>query len=109
SGKADEITGTTLQTYTDYILNAAKQSSGYSLLSYESTTIGGQPANKIVYTATVPQRIGTTTQNAQIKTMQYLVVHNGKQYVVAYKTVQDDYDKYLTQAQEVINSFKFTS
>ncbi|MGZ7068603.1 MAG: SLC13 family permease, partial [Methanobacterium sp.] len=66
SGKADEITGTTLQTYTDYILNSAKQSSGYSLLSYESTTIGGQPASKIVYTATVPQRIGSSTQNAQI-------------------------------------------
>jgi len=102
-------TGTTLQEFTEYSLKDISRFNQYTLQSIQNSTFAGQPATKVVWTATVPQRIGGTTSNAQIKTMQYYVVHNGRGYVVAYKTVQDDYNTYLTQAQEVINSFTFTS
>lgn len=77
--------------------------------SFEDTTLAGQQASKIVWQATVPQRIGTVTQNAQIKATQFYVTHDGRGYVVAYKAATSDYETYLTQAQQVLNSFKFTS
>jgi len=108
SGRLNATTGTTLQTSTDGHLKALSRSYyDYTLQSFENTTLAGQPANKVVWQATVPQTIGNATSNAQIKTMQYFVVYNGVGYVLAYKTVKDDYNTYLTQAQEVINSFKF--
>lgn len=107
---ANSAKGRTLQEFTDFTLqDYARYYSDYSLLSIENTTLAGQPAHKVVWQATVPQKVGNSISNAQVKTMQYLVVHNGKEYVVAYKTVKDDYSTYLTQAQEVIKSFKFTS
>jgi uncharacterized protein YceK len=109
SVKLNATTGTTLPGFTDSSLRDASSFYYYTLLSIENSTLAGQPATKIVWTATAPQQIGGTTANTQIKTMQYLVVHNGRGYVIGYKTVQDDYNTYLTQAQDVINSFKFTS
>jgi hypothetical protein len=108
-------TGETLQTFSENTLNnlTSYQNSGlysgYSLQSFQGTTLAGESANKIVWQATVPQKIGNSASNAQMKEMQFLMVHNGTEFVVTYKATQSEYDTYLTQAQEVINSFKFTS
>jgi len=103
-------TGDTLQAFSDAQLKNLSTLSGYTLQSFEHITFAGQPANKIVFHAIAPQQITkTTTQNAQIKATWVFVVNNGKGYIVSYKATASDYDTYLTQAQEAINSFKFTS
>jgi hypothetical protein len=97
-------TGETLQTFSDNTLNnyTSYQNSGlysgYSLQSFQSTTLAGQPANKIVWQATVPQKIGNSASNAQMKEVQVLMIHNGTEFVVTYKATQSEYDTYLTQA-----------
>ena len=109
--KLDARTGQTLQGLTDYSLNGFSAGvQDYKLLSYGSTNAGGEPANKVVIQATVPQKISeNSTQKAPIKLMQILTIHNGTGYVIGYKTIQDDYDKYVAQAEQAMNSFKFTS
>lgn len=110
SVKLNATTGTTRREFTDFNLRAlSTKCEAYWLQSFEDTTLAGQQASKIVWQATVPQRIGTVTQNAQIKATQFYVTHDGRGYVVAYKAVTSDYETYLTQAQQVLNSFKFTS
>jgi len=40
--------------------------------------------------------------------MQTFVVNNNTGYVITYKTISNDYDTYLAQAQRIINSFVLT-
>jgi hypothetical protein len=108
-GELNTTTGNTLQAFSDAHLKNLSTLSGYTMQSYESTTFAGEPANKIVWQAMAPQQISkNTTQNAQIKATWVLVVHDGKGYIVSYKATASDYDTYLTQAQEALNSFTFT-
>jgi hypothetical protein len=111
--KLNATTGTTLQDYYNYTVGngvtGISSYKDYALLSFERTTLAGQPADKFVWQAMVPQKIDNTYQNTPLRAMQVLTVYNGTAFVVTYKATQSDYDKYLTQAQQTIDSFKFTS
>ncbi|MGA7075230.1 MAG: hypothetical protein WBZ42_01595 [Halobacteriota archaeon] len=79
----------------------------YQLISNQSTTLGGKPAYNVVWQASVPVQVDTTVQNTQLKFMQTYVINNNKGYVVYYKAIPSDYNTYLVQAQQIMNSFKF--
>ncbi len=97
----------TLTDFTNFSLGQINDFPNYQLISNQSTTLGGKPAYTIVWQATIPVQVGTTVQNQTLKFMQTYVVNNNKGYVVSYKATLSDYNTYLAQAQQIMNSFKF--
>jgi hypothetical protein len=84
----------------------------YRQISTQSTTLAGKPAYTLVWQATVPVQMGSDAsirQNTTLKLTQTLVINNNKGYIVTYKAIPSDYDKYLAQAQQIMNSFEFNS
>jgi hypothetical protein len=72
----------------------------FKLLESGNTTLAGNPAYKIVYTATVNQKY--------VKAMQVWTLSNGTYYMITYKTSPSNYDKYIGTAQQMMNSFELT-
>jgi PsbP-like protein len=90
------------------INNLQKLSNNFQQISSQTTTVDGKPAYKIVFQGTFPEQMSSTsTQNVAMKSIQIYTVNNGIGYVIAYKATQDNYNTYLSQAQQIIDSFKF--
>jgi hypothetical protein len=107
--KLDAHSGYTLQEFSDFNLKSLSTFKDYALLSFANTTVAGVPAHKVTFEATGVQISAGNIQNAPQKVTQVYLIHNGVGYLIAYKTTPSDFDKYLAQAEQVINSFKFTS
>jgi hypothetical protein len=102
----------TLQDFTTSDTNASSTYPDYKLISNQSATLGGKQAYIVVWQAAVPVQIGNSVsdiQNTPLKVMQIYVIYNNKGYVITYKAVSGDYNTYLAQAQQIMNSFKFNS
>ena len=76
---------------------------GFTLISSEAITFANRRAYKVVWQATISIQLTDT----QIKAMQIFVTENGKGYVVTYEALPNDFDTYLLEAQEVIDSLTF--
>jgi uncharacterized protein YceK len=106
-------TGTTLQDFFNNSMGngvtGVSSYRDYALSSLGHITLAGQPADKVVWQATVPENVsGGAYQNAPLEVMQVYLIHNGMGYVITYKATPSDYGTYLAQAQDVINSFTLT-
>jgi|SRR5659263_302408 hypothetical protein len=100
-------------TYNLNQLNSSSSSSGiyknFTILNETNLTFAGTQAHKIVFSTLAPQTINETfTTNKTIKTTQIWLINNNTGYVVAYKALLNDYDKYLAQATQIMNSFVLT-
>jgi hypothetical protein len=81
----------------------------FTILNETNSTFSGKPAHNIVFSAIIPVQYNqTTATNRSVKVMQTQVVNNNTGYVITYKAISSDFDKYLAQAQRIINSFKLT-
>jgi hypothetical protein len=107
--------GQQLSDFINFNLNAFNNYSNsgfyknFTILNQTNLTFAGQPAHQIVFQAIIPQQISsTTTTNTSVRVMQYWVINNNTGYVVQYKAIPSDYDTYLAQAQEIMNSFVLT-
>jgi PsbP-like protein len=89
----------TLSSETDSILSEAEGFSNYTLVDAANTTLAGNPAYKIVYTA-------TTSTGDNLKLTQIWTVKDGKEYFITYKGAPANYDTYLSAAQKMIDSFQ---
>jgi hypothetical protein len=90
--------------------NSAGVYKNLAILSETNSTLSGKPAHTIVFSGVFPvQYSTTTTTNKSLKIMQTFVVNDNTGYVISYKAIQSDYDKYLTLAAQAINSFTFTT
>jgi len=90
----------TLQTVTQDVTSNAQSYDNFTQIEATNTTLAGLPAGKIVYTATV--------NSDQLKALQTWTVKDGKAYVITYKGAPDNYDTYLSAAQQMIDSFQIT-
>ena len=103
-------TGESLEDFRATGVNDIQKFSNFQQISSQATTVDGKPAYKIVWQATVPTQMPSgSTQNLAIKSTQIYTVNNGIAYVIGYKATQDNYDTYIAQAQQIIDSFKFIS
>jgi hypothetical protein len=66
------------------------------------TTLGGQPAYKVIYTDN--SQLGGPTKNAEIWT----IVAN-RAYTILYAADEINYATYLPIGQQIVNSFALTS
>jgi PsbP-like protein len=106
------------QTLNDFVAENVKELNNYSstgfyknfkILNETNSTFGGKPAHTIVWNGTIPVQYNKTTSvNESVKEMQTFVVNNNMGYVITYKTISSDFDKYLAQAQRIMSSFVLT-
>jgi hypothetical protein len=123
SNKADGVVvatygltaGATLSDFVDYNVLELKNYSihdvykNFTILNQTNTTLSGKSANTIVWTGVIPvQYNATTSTDTSMKVIHTYVVNNNTGYVVTYKATPSDFDKYLPQAQQIMNSFKLT-
>jgi hypothetical protein len=106
--------GQTFSVFADNEVKALKDASStglyknFAILNETSSTFAGKPAHTIVWSGIVPQQYSkTTATNTSVNEMQTYVVNNNTGYVITYKAISSDYDTYLAQAQQIIDSFKF--
>jgi hypothetical protein len=93
-------TGSTLAAVTDDLMSNAENSDHFKPIETTDTTLSGLPAHKIVFTATV--------DGDQLKVLQTWTVKDGKAYVITYKAAPSNYGTYLSEAQQMIDSFQIT-
>jgi hypothetical protein len=101
---ADLIPGATFDDFITSNLENLTNLRDFTLISSEDVTFATRRAYRVVWQATIPVQLKDT----QIKAMQIFVVNNEKGYGITYEATPKDFDKYLAQAQEVIDSFMFT-
>ena len=73
----------------------------FNLLESSSTTLGGFPAHKIVYTAIIP------SSGLEVKFMQIFTIKDGKDFVITSAALPTDFSTYLPTFQQMIDSFAF--
>jgi eukaryotic-like serine/threonine-protein kinase len=88
----------TLSSLTPSKLSALQEFSDFKQIEAGNTTLAGNPAYKVVYTATV--------DGDPLKLTQIWTVKGGKEYVITYKAAPNNYDTYASTAQQMIDSFK---
>lgn len=86
-----------LDTLTDEGIANALNYNNVTPISENNTTLAGQPAYKIVYTATISGDF--------VKVEQIWTVKDGKAYIITYKAAPANYDTYASTAQQMIDSF----
>ena len=90
----------TLQDYTKSTLNSYRnQSDTIKILESSPTTLGGQPAHRIVYTDDTVK--GNKLKNIQVWT----VINNSKAYVVTFTSEESKFADYLPEAFKYIQFF----
>jgi hypothetical protein len=74
--------------------------SDFSLISSNASTVGGIPAQEIVYTASMPSGL-------KLKFMQFLTIKDARDFILTSGALQDEFAKYLPTIQTMVNSFSF--
>jgi hypothetical protein len=87
-----------LERYTEAALGQVEVFQDFRLLNSSSTTLGGLPANLIVYTFTDESQ--TPLQNLQV-----WAVKDGMAYVITYGGTPEEFDSSLPAFQSIIDSF----
>jgi hypothetical protein len=101
----------TTANWVQFNLNEINNYPNYQLISNNSTGVSGRPGYTVVWQANVPVQTGSGTADVKdttLKVMQTFVVHNNKGYVITYKALPSDYNSYLAQAKQIMNSFILT-
>jgi len=89
----------TLSNITSSIRSEVENFSDFKLIDAGNTTLAGNPAYKIVYTA-------TTSNGNNLKVTQIWTVKDGKEYIITYKGAPTNYETHLSAAQKMIDSFQ---
>jgi hypothetical protein len=100
--------GQTLGSFVDTQMANITKYPNYQEISKNATTVFGKPAQTIVFQATVSVTQASGTTDVSLKVMEIFTINNNTGYLIAYKAVPSDYDTYLSQAEQIINSFAFT-
>jgi VCBS repeat-containing protein len=88
-----------LEAYVKYRI--AQLGDNWNVTSMDNGTIGKQKAVKI--------SANGTNESANIRKVEYLVLHDKDPYALSYIANVKDYDKYLPEFEQMVRSFKFVS
>jgi tetratricopeptide (TPR) repeat protein len=92
-----------LQVYVNAGIDVLKKIfSGFNLISSNVTTLGGVPAQKMVYTADM-------SSGLKLKFLQYFAIRDNTSYVITSGTLPGDFATYLPTLQRMISSLSFIS
>jgi hypothetical protein len=94
---------TVTERYADAITSAYKE---LKVLSKEHTTLSGHAAFRAIYRGTVPVYYDdNTVREETLKVNQTWTIKNARVYMLTYKALTKDYNRYLPQARSIMNSF----
>ncbi len=94
---------TVTERYADAITSAYKE---LKVLSKERTTLSGNAAFRTTYTGTIAVHYTeNTVREETLKVNQTWTLRNGRAYTLTYKALSKDFDRYLPQAQSIMESF----
>jgi len=97
-----KLNNMTLDAYTSKILDGYRNATGIKIQDSAATTLGGQPAHRIVYT-------DDSVKDNKLKKIQvWTVVNNSKAYVITFGAEESKYNDYLSDVQNILSSFKIT-
>jgi hypothetical protein len=88
----------TLSSLTAKTTSELQNFSDFKQIDAGNTTLAGNPAYKVVYTATLNGDL--------LKVKQIWTVKDGKGYIITYKAAPNNYDAYLSAAQQMMDSFQ---
>lgn len=88
-----------------YVENLERTLKNYKLVSETETTLGGQSAYQIVYESTDVKEGSTAT--SEMRFLQIFTQKGETVYVVTYMAEFSSYSYFLTNAEEMISTFKF--
>jgi serine/threonine-protein kinase len=88
----------TLATVTKSIKSNEQDNDDFKQIEETNTTLAGLPAYKSVYTA--------TRDGDQLKVLETWTVKDDKVYLIMYKAAPTNYDKHISAAQKMIDSFQ---
>jgi len=91
-------TNDSLENVTAETLYGVQALSGFVQIEAGNATLAGAPAYRIVYTV--------TDERDSLKVAEIWTIKDGKEYVISYKATPNNYDKYESTAQQMINSFR---
>jgi hypothetical protein len=92
-----------LQVYVNAGIDVLKKTfSGFNLISSDATTLGGVPAQKMVYTANLPSGL-------KLKLLQFLAIRDSTSYVITAGTLPGEFATYLPTLQRMISSLSIIS
>lgn len=86
---------------TGYVSELAKTVANYKLVSESDTTLGGEPAYRIIYESTDEEG------ENQLRFMQIFAQHGEKMYVVTYIGEFSSYSYFLTSVEKMLPTFTF--
>jgi len=90
-----------LEQFSAASINNLRQSfPSFNLLMSNSTTLGGFPAHRVVYTAEVAPGSG-------VKFMQVWTIKNARDFIITDASLPSDFSNYLPTMQHMIDSFAF--
>jgi hypothetical protein len=96
---ARQIGNFLLRDYVTEEIGLLSRSVGYKQLESSPTTIGGNPAHKLVYSFS---SVKNGVQIGQLKAMEIVTIHDLVPLFIEYATLANDYEKYLPIAQNCI-------
>ena len=97
-----KVNNMTLDSYTSKILDAYKNITGIKIQESGATTLGGEPAHKIVYT-------DDSQNDTKLKKIQvWTVVNKSKPYVITFASEASKYNEHVPDIQKILSSFEFT-
>jgi hypothetical protein len=85
-----------LQIYTQYSMNVSE----VKIFSIQNTTVDGEPAVKVHR---------GPRNNFTNKVLDYYIVHKGNPYTLQFAANVKDFQRYLPQFEQMVNTFKFVS
>jgi hypothetical protein len=91
------IKNSPLEAYVKYRID--QQSDNWNVSSMDNGTIGKQKAVKI--------SANGTNESANLRKVEYLVLHDKDAYSLLYAANVKDYDKYLPDFEQMVKSFRF--
>ena len=96
--QVSNTSGETLSDLTARLTSQLQNFSDFKQTDAGNTTLAGNPAYKVIYTATV--------DGSPLKLTQIWTVKDGKEYIITYKGAPNNYDTYLSAAQQMVDSFQ---
>jgi serine/threonine-protein kinase len=88
----------TLENVTADILYGVQALPDYVQIEAGNATLGGVPSYRIVYTM--------TDDRDSLKVTEIWAIKGGKEYIITYEATPDNYNKYESTAQQMIDSFR---
>ena len=105
----EKITGVTLDPYYAALIDNLEEDTSYHMIYTTDTTINGTAAKKFIHLQTLFATNASTLDTLELhaKILKFAFARNNYGYVVSFNALDDTFDDYKAEFDEIMSSFKF--